>query len=146
MHIVLGSDHHGLELKRAIMGLVTELGHEYHDSGCHDIGSVDYPDIAQTVAEAVKAGKFDYGILICGSGIGMCIAANKINGIRAALCRDVFDASRARQHNDANILCMGSETTEQGSTLDIVRTFLTSDFEGGRHSRRVDKIRSLESI
>jgi ribose 5-phosphate isomerase B len=146
MHIVLGSDHRGLELKRAIIGLLTELGHEHHDSGCHDTGSVDYPDIAQAVAEAVSTGKFDYGILICGSGIGMCIAANKINGIRAALCRDVFDASRARQHNDANVLCLGSETTGQRSTLDIVMTFLTSDFEGGRHGRRVDKIRSLESI
>jgi ribose 5-phosphate isomerase B len=144
MRIVLGNDHRGLGLKKAIINFVAGLDYEYEDFGCHDTSSVDYPDIAQAVAEAVSAGKFDYGILVCGSGIGMCIAANKIKGIRAALCRDVFDATRARQHNDANILCLGSDTTGPGPAMDIVKTFLTTDFEGGRHSLRVDKIRSLE--
>ncbi len=146
MRIALGSDHRGLELKQAISILLNELGHEYHDFGTHNTDSVDYPDIARKVAIAVSSGAFDYGILICGTGIGMSIAANKLRGIRAALCRDVFDAERARQHNDANILCLGGETVERNLTLDIVKAFLLSTFEGGRHLQRLDKIRSLEPI
>jgi ribose 5-phosphate isomerase B len=105
---------------------------------------VDYPDIAQKVGEAVASGNFDQGILICHTGIGMSIAANKVKGVRAALCCDVFAAQRARQHNDANILCLRGENIDNESTLEIIKTFLATDFEGGRHLRRVNKIRALE--
>jgi len=127
------------------MGLLTELGHEYQDFGCHSTDPVDYPDIAKEVAEAVASGKFDHGILICSSGIGMSIAANKVKGIRAALCCNAFSAQRARQHNDANVLCLGEDTLEQGLALDIVKVYLSSTFEGGRHLRRLEKIRNLEA-
>ena len=146
MNIALGSDHRALELKQAIMDFIIELGYGCQDFGSYDSNSVDYPDIAQKVAEAVISGEYDYGVLICGTGIGMSIAANKIRGIRAALCHDVFDATRARQHNDANILCMGSEKTQPDDAYKIVQTFLSEQFEGDRHSRRLDKIRSLENI
>ncbi len=143
MHISIGCDHRGLELKQAIMGLLTELGHDYHDFGCYTSDPVDYPDIAKLVGEAVASGKFDQGILICSSGIGMSIAANKIKGIRAALCCDTVGAEMARRHNDANILCLGVNTV---AALDIVKVYLSSTFEGGRHLRRVEKIRSLEAV
>ena len=145
MYIALGCDHRGLELKGAIMALLTDLGHECQDFGCYSSEPVDYPDVAQRVAEAVASGKFDHGILICGSGIGMSIAANKVRGIRAALCCDVFSARRARQHNDANILCLSGETIEQSLALDTAKAYLSTTFEGGRHFRRVEKIRSLET-
>jgi ribose 5-phosphate isomerase B len=119
------------------------MGHSYKDFGCYTTDSVDYPDIAKKVAEAVAKGDFERGILICNTGIGMSVAANKVMGIRAALCRDVFSARLARQHNDANILCLaavGQETADE-----IVETFLTTDFEGGRHERRLGKIRAMES-
>ena len=125
------------------MGLITEAEHEHQDFGCYTTDSVDYPDIAKKVAEAVAAGECGLGILICGTGIGMSIAANKVKGIRAALCHDVFSAIRARIHNDANILCLGAEW-EQEQTPEIVNTFLTSEFEGGRHQRRVNKVTDLE--
>jgi ribose 5-phosphate isomerase B len=134
MRIAIGCDHRGLKLKQVIIGLLTELGHDYHDFGCYSSDPVDYPDIAKQVAEAVMSGKFEHGILICSSGIGMSIAANKVKGINAALCCDIFGAERARQHNDANILC-----------LDIVKVYLSTTFEGGRHLRRLEKIRSLEA-
>jgi ribose 5-phosphate isomerase B len=105
---------------------------------------VDYPDIAQKVGEAVASGNFEQGILICNTGIGMCIAANKIKGIRAALCHNSFTAQRARRHNDANVLCLGGEDIDTKSALEIVKTFLATDFEGGRHVQRVNKIRALE--
>jgi len=105
---------------------------------------VDYPDIAQKVGEEVASGNANQGILICNTGIGMSIAANKIKGIRAALCCDVFAAQRARQHNDANVLCLRAENIDNESALEIVKTFLAVDFEGGRHLRRVDKIIALE--
>ena len=146
MRIALGSDHRGIELKRAIMSLLTELGHDYHDLGSYDAESVDYPDIAQKVARTVVSGNFDYAILICSTGIGMSIAANKIKGIRAALCHDILHAQRSRQHNDANILCLGGEFGEQDSKLEVVRAFLSTSFEGGRHSRRLDKIRAMEAL
>jgi len=146
MRLALGCDHRGLKLKQAIMGLLTELGYDYHDFGCYDTEPVDYPDIARSVAEAVASGKFDQGILICSSGIGMSIAANKVRGIRAALCCNRVSAQRARQHNDANILCLGEDTIEQSSALDIVKVYLSTIFEGGRHLRRLEKIRNLETI
>jgi len=145
VRIALGCDHRALRFKQTIIGLLTELGHHYQDFGCYNAEPVDYPDIVLGVAEAVVSGKFDHGILICGSGVGMSIAANKVIGIRAALCCDAFSAQWARAHNDANILCLGEETIEQGLALDIVRVYLSSTFEGGRHLRRLEKIRSLET-
>jgi len=144
MKIALGSDHRGLEFKQAVDTVISKLGYSCHDFGCYDTNSVDYPDIVGIVAGAVSSGEYDFGILICGTGIGMSIAANKTRGIRAALCRDVFDAGRARQHNDANILCLGSERTLPDAAGEIIQTFLSEQFEGGRHLQRVEKIHSLE--
>ncbi len=140
MRIALGCDHRGLELKAAIKGLLRELGHDYHDFGTDSIDSVDYPDIAKQVAGVVARKEFEQGILICSSGIGMCIAANKVNGIRAAMCYDDFCALRARQHNDANILCLGARLTTGKEALKIIAAFLRTDFLAGRHLRRVNKI------
>lgn len=145
MRIALGCDHRGLALKQAIMGLLDELGHDYQDFGGYSTDPVDYPDIAKQVAEVVVAGDFDQGILICSSGIGMSIAANKVNGIRAALCCGTLGADRARRHNDANILCLGQDVLDTGAALDIVKVYLSTDFEGGRHLRRLEKIRGLEA-
>jgi ribose 5-phosphate isomerase B len=145
LRIALGCDHRGLEMKQAIIGLLGELGHEYHDFGTNTSDSVDYPDIARDVAEAVASGKFEHGILICSSGIGMCIAANKVKGIRAALCCGTFGADRARRHNNANVLCLGQDSMDISSALDIVRVYLTTAFEGGRHERRLQKIRDIEA-
>ena len=145
MRIAIGCDHRGLNLKQFAVKLITEAEHSYEDFGCYTTDSVDYPDIAKKVAEAVAKGYFERGILICGTGIGMSIAANKVKGIRAALCHDAFSARRARQHNDANILCLGArEEQEQEPVAEIVEAFLTGEFEGGRHQRRVDKIRDME--
>jgi ribose 5-phosphate isomerase B len=142
--IAIGSDHRGFALKDLIISFLQNAGHSYQDFGCYGTDPVDYPDIAQKVAEAVASGTFDHGILICDTGIGMCIAANKIRGIRAALCHDAFAAQRARQHNDANILCLRAEDINTELALEIVKVFLATDFEGGRHVRRVNKIKALE--
>jgi ribose 5-phosphate isomerase B len=143
MNIAVGSDHRGLDFKKYVIGILGETGYSYKDFGSYTSESVDYPDIAKTVCAAVAVSLFDYGILICGTGIGMSIAANKIKGIRAALCCDVFSAQRARMHNDANIICLGAERGEAG-VRDILKTFFTTEFEGGRHQRRVEKISSME--
>ena len=143
MRIAIGCDHRGLDTKKLIMELVTGAGHETSDLGCYTTEPVDYPDIARGVATAVARGDFDRGILMCNTGIGVSMAANKVKGIRAALCCDAFMARRARQHNDANVLCLGTELGPE-LTADIVSAYLTTDFEGGRHLRRVDKIRALE--
>ncbi|MBM3119501.1 MAG: ribose 5-phosphate isomerase B [Chloroflexi bacterium] len=145
MRIALGCDHRGLKFKEAIISLLTELGYEHQDFGCYSSDPVDYPDIAQKVAEAVVSGKFDHGVLICSSGIGMSIAANKVKGIRAALCCNTFSAQRARQHNDANVLCLGEDTLESALALDIVKVYLSATFEGGRHLRRLEKVHNLET-
>jgi ribose 5-phosphate isomerase B len=143
MRIAIGSDHRGLDMKKQVIKVLTDAGQTYEDFGSFNTDSVDYPDIAKKVAGAVAKGDYDRGILICGTGIGMCIAANKVDGIRAAQCYDNFCATRARQHNDANILCLGAEETY--SELDtIVKTFLVTDFEGGRHQRRIDEIKAME--
>ena len=143
MRIAIGCDHWGVNLKQSVIKLLTDAGHSYEDFGCYTTESVDYPDIARKVAEAVAAGHFERGILICYNGIGMSIAANKIKGIRAALCYTAFNACRTRQHNDANILCLGAEE-EQDPVPEIVNAFLTGEFEGGRHQRRLDTIRDME--
>lgn len=142
--IAIGCDHRGFALKELIVPFLQNAGHSYQDSGCYSTDPVDYPDIAQKVGEAVASGGSDQGILICNTGIGMSIAANKIKGVRAALCCDVFAAQQARQHNDANVLCLRGEDIETESALEIVKTFLATDFEGGRHVQRVNKIRALE--
>ena len=143
MHIAIGSDHRGFKLKQAVIKMLTDTGNSYQDFGCYTDEPVDYPDIAQEVAQAVVNGEYEMGILICSTGIGMCIAANKVSGIRAVMCCDSFHALRARKHNDANILCLGGEV--EGEQLsEIVNNFLTVKFEGGRHQCRLDKIKAME--
>ena len=144
MRIALGCDHRGFKLKQAIIKFLPELGHSYHDFGCYSTDSVDYPDIAREVGRVVASGDFDHGILICSTGIGISIAANKIKGIRAALCCNDYMAQRARQHNDANVLCLSGDDIEVDSALDIVKIYLSTDFEGGRHIPRLEKIKALE--
>jgi ribose 5-phosphate isomerase B len=144
VRIAVGSDHRGLDFKHSVIKALTELGHPTEDFGSYTIDSVDYPDIAQTVCEAVTSAGFDYGVLICGTGIGMSIAANKIKGIRAALCCDAFSARRARSHNDANVICLGAERGETG-VKEMLETFLTTPFEGGRHQRRLEKMSRWEN-
>ena len=138
--IVIASDHAGVDLKVRLIELIGECGHEIRDLGPADAGSVDYSDFAHAVAVAVAAGDADRGILICGTGIGMSLAANRHPRIRAALCHDAFTAEMARRHNDANVLCIGARSTGAGVAEQMVRIFLDTPFEGGRHQRRVEKI------
>jgi ribose 5-phosphate isomerase B len=143
VRIAIGSDHRGFELKKLVVKLVAEAGHSYEDFGTFSQESVDYPDIAGKVGEAIIRGDFDRGILICGTGIGMCIAANKVRGIRAAQCYDVFTARRARQHNDAQICCLAGDRSKTRIPA-VVNAFLNTEFEGGRHVPRLNKIREIE--
>lgn len=145
MRIALGCDHRGLNLKRLAMDVITGRGDECQDFGCNDSAAVDYPDIARRVAEAVAGGGFRFGILVCSSGIGMSMAANKVKGIRAAVCQDVYTASRTRLHNDANVLCLGEDIVGPGLAREILTTFLDTEFEGGRHVARLEKIKALEN-
>jgi len=144
MEIALGSDHAGFNLKEAVKSMLDDLGHTYVDLGCESTESVDYPDFAFAVADAVAQGRFPQGILVCGSGIGMCMVANKVPGIRAALCHDTFSARGARAHNDANILCLGERVIGLGLAREIVSAYLATDFEGGRHARRLEKMHRRE--
>jgi ribose 5-phosphate isomerase B len=144
MHIAIGCDHAGFNLKQALIGLLCEMGHSYEDFGCYDSSVVDYPDIGRAVADAVAQGRFDHGILICSTGIGMSMVANKVKGIRAALCHDAFTARRAREHNDANILCLGGDVAGQGLMQEIVTAYLGAQFLGGRHARRLEKMQAVE--
>ena len=144
MKVGIGSDHRGLGLKGMVITLLQELGYEYEDVGSFDEKAVDYPDSAAKVAGKVAEGAVDCGILICGNGLGMSIAANKIPGVRAVLCVDQLYARMARQHNNANILCMGGETMGLWQATEVVKTFLATEFEGGRHVNRVEKVRLLE--
>ena len=145
MKIAIGCDHGGFELKQAIIQYLESKGHEYQDFGTHSAESCDYPDIAVPVAQSVANGEFEKGILICGTGIGIGIAANKVNGIRAALCHDTFSAHASREHNDANVLTLGQRVVGTGLALDIVDIWLNTAFEGGRHQRRIDKIHACEA-
>lgn len=145
MRIALGSDHGGFVLKEEIKDYLEESGIEYKDFGTHTNDSCDYPDIALPVAKAVANGEFDRGILICGTGIGIGIAANKVHGIRAALCHDTFSARASREHNNANILTMGERVIGRGLALDIVDIWVNTKFAGGRHQRRVEKIGEIEN-
>lgn len=140
MKIGIGSDHGGFELKESIKEFLKEKGIEYIDYGTNSTESVDYPDFGRAVAEAVVKEEVDRGIVICGTGIGISIAANKVKGIRCALCGDTFSARMSRAHNDANVLALGARVIGPGLALEIVDTFIQEGFEGGRHSRRLNKI------
>jgi len=144
MKIAVGNDHRGVSVKQRLVGLLNDLGHEVDDRGANGAASVDYPDYAIAVAEAVHAGTVDRGILVCGTGHGMCIAANKVAGVRAANCRDVIDAELSRRHNDANVMCLSADLIGEEQIEKMVKTWLTTDFEGGRHARRTDKIAAYE--
>lgn len=145
MKIAISSDHGGNNLRKEIVNLLEELGMDYEDFGPTAEGSVDYPDYALPVAEGVASGKFDRGILICGTGIGMSITANKVKGIRCALVHDVFSAKATRCHNDSNVLAMGERVIGPGLAREIAKAWLLTDFEGGRHERRIEKISTVEA-
>ncbi|WP_058308705.1 ribose 5-phosphate isomerase B [Gracilibacillus massiliensis] len=145
MKVILASDHGGINLSKEIISLLEELNIEYEDTGCNCEDSVDYPDYGIPAAERVANGEFDRGILICGTGIGMSIAANKVKGIRAALVHDVFSAKATREHNDSNMLTMGERVVGPGLAREIVQTWLGTDFQGGRHANRVGKVTDYEN-
>ncbi|RAI11878.1 MAG: ribose 5-phosphate isomerase B [Candidatus Melainabacteria bacterium] len=140
MKIAIGSDHGGFEYKASIIKALQVKGYDVVDMGTYSPESCDYPIIAKKVARAVAKGDFEKGILVCGTGIGMSMAANKVKGIRAAVCGDTFSARATRAHNNANILCLGQRVVGEGLALDIVDIWLTTKFEGGRHERRVNMI------
>ena len=145
MKISIGSDHRGVDVKAAITEFLKSQGHQLADCGTHSSDSCDYPDIAHAVARSIADSRADRGILICGSGIGMSIAANKTAEVRAALCHDAEAAEMSRRHNDANVLCLSAdrlEKLEDAVMQQIIATWMNTDFEGGRHQRRVDKITS----
>lgn len=144
MAIAIGSDHGGVHLKDEIKRYFVENGIKFFDFGAQVGESVDYPDVAKKLAVAVADGTYERGILVCGTGIGVSISANKVQGIRAALCTDVYSAQMSREHNDANILTLGERVTGPGLALMIVETWLNTAFAGGRHARRVNKIMEIE--
>lgn len=144
MRVALGSDHAGFPLKEQIKEYLQAMGIGFTDFGTFCENSVDYPDISLPVAQGVRDGEFQYGILICGTGVGMAIAACKYSGIRAALCSEAYTARCAREHNDANILTLGARVTGPGLALEIVEIFLRTPFAGGRHLKRLDKIALIE--
>ena len=144
MQLVIGSDHGGYQLKEKLKDLLDELGVEYKDFGVDSLESVDYPDYGRQVAQAVAEGSYQRGILICGTGIGMSITANKVKGIRAALCHDVYSARMTRKHNNSNVLTLGARVIGIDLAKEIVKAWLEEDFDGGRHQRRIDKISDLE--
>ncbi len=144
MKIALGADHAGFELKNKIKQHLSEQGIDVQDFGTNTSDSVDYPDFARNVGETVSARGADLGVLVCGTGIGMAISANKVPGIRAARCDNAFEAQMSREHNDANVLALGARVLEPQTAIEIVDTWLNTHFAGGRHQRRVDKIQEIE--
>lgn len=144
MRIAIGSDHRGVASRLRVIGLLERLGHEVVDCGSHTEEAVDYPDIAADVATRVSEGTVDRGILLCCTGVGMAIAANKVPGIRAATCHDEVTAEMSRRHNDLNVLCLAAEMLGPEMQEKVIRTWLDTPFEGGRHARRVTKISALE--
>ncbi len=138
--IAVGCDHAGLELKKVIISELKEMGAEVINCGTDTIDSVDYPDYGRKVAETVLSGQAQMGVVICGTGIGISIAANRFNGIRCGLCHNEFTAKVTREHNNANILALGSRVVDEATALECVRIFFTTEFEGGRHQARVDKL------
>lgn len=145
MKVIITGDHAGMTLRNEVKQVLDELGYEYEDVGADCTCSVDYPDYAFPAAERIVSGEFDRGIFICGTGIGISISANKVKGIRCALAHDVFSAKATRQHNDANVLAMGERVIGPGHANEIIRAFLTTEFEGGRHQNRVNKITDFEA-
>ncbi len=143
--LAIGCDHGGYELKKEIIDHLTKNGVEFKDFGTYDGNSVDYPDIAKLVCKSILSGECENGILVCGTGIGISIAANKHKGIRAAVCSDEFSAKFTRLHNDANVLCLGGRVVGPGLACELVDIFLSTGFEGGRHALRVDKITAIEN-
>ncbi len=143
--IAIASDHAGFALKTELVLELEKQGHTVADLGPVEPNSVDYPDYATKVTDAVNARRADLGVLICGTGMGMAITANKVHGIRAALCRTEYEARLSRQHNDANVLCLGQRVTGGGLAIEILKAFLGASFEGGRHAARVEKIRLVEA-
>ena len=144
MKIALGCDHGGYELKEFVKTVLERLGHTYEDFGCYSKESCDYPDFGEAAARAVAEGKCDRGIVICTTGIGVSMAANKVKGIRCALCGDSYSAEMTRRHNDANMMAIGAGFTGKNMAERMVEVFLSTEFEGGRHARRVDKIMAIE--
>lgn len=144
MKIAIASDHGGFELKDSMVEYIKSLGNEVMDLGTNSADSVDYPDYAKKVCEEIQQGNSDLGILICGTGIGMSLAANKFEGIRAACVSDVYSAKMSRNHNNANVLCIGARVIGDEVAKLIIKTFLENEFEAGRHQRRVDKIMAFE--
>lgn len=145
MRVALAADHAGVELKEVLKRLLDERGVDYRDFGANTTDSVDYPDFAADVARAVASGAYDRGVLVCGSGIGMAITANKIPGIRAASVNDAPSARLSREHNDANVLTLGARLIDPARIREILQAFLDTPFEGGRHQRRLDKITDIEN-
>ena len=145
MRIAIGADHAGYELKQHLVGLLSEWGHDVADLGTHSTASVDYPPICAAVGRTVRDGDADRGIVLGGSGQGEQLAANKVRGVRAALCNDLYTARFGRLHNDANVLSMGARVVGVGLAEEILHTFLTTEFEGGRHARRVAQLAEIES-
>ena len=144
MRIAIGSDHRGWQVKARLIKMLQDAGHEMVDLGTNSSDSVDYPDIAAAVSSRVSEGAVERGILICGTGIGMSISANKFPGVRAATCQDAFVAEMSRRHNDVNVLCLGGDLLGERLVDDLVGIWLKTEFEGGRHGRRIDKIGHLE--
>ncbi|MCI8729445.1 MAG: ribose 5-phosphate isomerase B [Clostridia bacterium] len=144
MRIAIGCDHGGINLKPAIIKALNARGIEHVDFGAYDTSSVDYPDYALKVAEAVSNGECDKGVILCGTGIGIAISANKVKGIRAAVCHDVFTGQMSAEHNDANVIAMGGRIVTPELAADILNAWLDTPFGGGRHERRVDKIKEIE--
>ena len=143
--IALAADHGGYELKEFIITVLNKLGYEHEDFGCYSTESCDYPDFGAAAARAVAEGKCDRGIVICTTGIGISIAANKIKGIRCAHCADCLQAEMTRRHNDANALCMGGRVVGPGLACQLVDIFLNTEFEGGRHEKRIAKLMAIEN-
>ncbi|RFA36719.1 ribose 5-phosphate isomerase B [Virgibacillus dokdonensis] len=144
MKVIITADHAGMTIRNEIKDLLTEMGMEFEDAGCSCEGSVDYPDYALPAAERVAKGEFDRGIFICGTGIGMSIAANKVKGIRCALTHDVYSAKLTRQHNDTNVLAMGERVVGPGLAREVAKVWLETEFDGGRHENRIGKIATYE--
>ena len=144
MKIAVGSDHGGLSIKATVHEALVAMGHDVIDMGTHSTDSVDYPDIAKAVAQAVSAGEVMRAVLVCGTGLGMSIAANKVAGVRAAVVTDTFSAQMACEHNNANILCLGERVVGKGLALALLDAWMNAEFGGGRHDRRVGKINALD--
>ncbi|MAR11681.1 MAG: ribose 5-phosphate isomerase B [Blastopirellula sp.] len=145
MKIAIGSDHRGIQVKEKLIDILQNAGNSVEDCGTNSEDSVDYPDIASAVATSVSKGDSDRGILICGTGIGMAITANKVHGVRAATCNDNFSTEMCRRHNDVNVLCLSGDLVGERPLDDMIQIFLDTAFEGGRHARRLEKIAALEN-